>query len=275
LIINLVGIYPVLVEACDMNSKKILHLGLGLTLLCGFSSNSMAQDEWTFGIGTGLMRLNAEGDMGFTAQIGAMNVPVFVKQDLDPDDFSDLIDSAFGFSFIAAKDKWRYTLAYGTLTLQADGPLNGGGFGSFEQDITFAETTAAYEFAETGANKFSVVGGIRNTEHDYDIRLSGTTLTRNGKLKQDWTDVLVGLAHSYAFSNTLVWDNQLVAGFGDSDSYSAFHTSLNWQFAKSWNAGVFVDYKAIDFENDSPGATDYYLYNADEFGPGLSIAYIF
>ncbi len=64
-----------------VTTSKIVWLVV-LSCLLGVSSAS-AQD-WHFGIGTGLVRLNAEGDQGLN--IGPVG-PVLAKIDLDPDDF--------------------------------------------------------------------------------------------------------------------------------------------------------------------------------------------
>ena len=61
-----------------------------LSCLLGVSSAS-AQKKWYFGIGTGLMRLNAQGDQGLN--LGLLG-PVQVEVDLDPNDFQDHLHSA-------------------------------------------------------------------------------------------------------------------------------------------------------------------------------------
>ena len=50
---------------------------------------------------------------------------------------------------------------------------------------------------------------------------------------------------------------------------------FNWEVAKSWVLGFYGKITSIEYENDDPGDPDYYLYDADEFGPGLNILYTF
>jgi len=232
---------------------------------------------WTYGIGSGIQFLNAQGDVGFTSFRG----PEMADLDLDAEDFQDLMESAFGFSAFAAKDRWRFVVGYGTLRLEDRSsivppqgvlpPLNA----RFRLDITFAEAGAVYQFAETGRHRWGVLAGVRNTEHDYDVVIATDEDQRVRRLDQDWTDVLVGLTHAYAFSPKVVWNNKVVAGFGDSDTYWNFNTSIGYQFARSWNVGVFFDYRVVDVELEDPGDTDWYLYDADEWAPGISITYVF
>lgn len=258
-----------------MNSRVsltlILTAGLCLAPLVGHSQEA----PWAFGIGSGFQFLHAEGDVGFTSFRGAENVDL----DLDPSDFRDLMDSVFGFSFFAAKDKWRAVVGYGTLTLldRANTELVGGALpplrSKFEQTITFAEAAATYHFATTGRHFWSALVGVRNTRHEYDVRLGIGAGQTKRKMDHDWTDAVLGFTHTYALRDRISWNNRIEAGLGQTDSFWAFNTSLNWQFARAWNLGFYIDYKMIDFENDSAGDSNWYLYDADEFGPGISIMY--
>ncbi len=45
----------------------------------------------------------------------------------------------------------------------------------------------------------------------------------------------------------------------------------NWHFFKHWEATVYGKYTAFDFENGSKGDADWYLYDVDEYGAGLSV----
>jgi hypothetical protein len=55
---------------------------------------SAAHAKWSFGIGTGFSLMNVDGKQGFTTVIAG---PVKYDVKLDPDDISDLMQSAFGF----------------------------------------------------------------------------------------------------------------------------------------------------------------------------------
>ncbi len=64
---------------------------------------SVASAEWHYGIGTGIRRLNAEGDVGVNTRLAG---PVEFDLDLDPDDFSDLMETAFGLGGFASDGTW-------------------------------------------------------------------------------------------------------------------------------------------------------------------------
>ncbi|MEZ5557692.1 MAG: hypothetical protein R3E86_04005 [Pseudomonadales bacterium] len=254
-------------------------VALLLVLLVPQLASAQEPSAWTFGIGTGLQRLNAKGDVGFTSARGAETGSI----DLTPEDFNDLMESAFGFQAFAAKGKWRFNLTYGNLALEDKSQVSILGLPAltttFKQDVEFGEITAAYQIATLGAHHFGVLGGVRTTRHDYSLTIapppnsSAGTLRRN--LDDDWTDVLLGLTHAVALSDKVSWNNSVAVGFGGSDSYWSARSALGWQFARSWNAGLFIEYRNIDFENGNPGDNDWYLYDVDEWGPGISIAYVF
>ena len=55
-------------------------------------SPAVAQDKWQFGIGTGFLGLNIDGDEGFTTSLG----PVDLDVSLDSDEVREFIESAVG-----------------------------------------------------------------------------------------------------------------------------------------------------------------------------------
>ncbi len=246
-----------------------------VTLVSNGARSAEGSESWLFGIGTGLVRQNVEGDFGFATSSG----PAMGDLDLSPSDFDDLIDSAIGFSAFAAKGPWNISIGYGNTTLKDKESVELGGgqpplTSEFKQDITFFEGTVAYQFAQTNRHLWGVLGGVRWMEHDYDVRVGLGAAEVDSLIKDDWTDVLVGLTHTYALNQRWVWSNQLTAGFGGSENHWSARTQIGWQFARSWNLGAFLDFRKIEFENGSPGDADWYLYDADEWGPGISIAYV-
>jgi hypothetical protein len=259
-----------------MKKISFIRMGLAALLALGTTSAFAEGDEWTFGLGTGIQRLNAKGDVGFTSFRG----PELGELDLSPSDVSDLMDSAFGLQGFASKDRWQFRFKYGYLDLQdkAQIDLINGALpltADFRQEITAGRITAVYNFAETGNSQWGVLGGVNYTRHKYDVRISTGNLTRKRKIDEDWTDVLVGLTHTMPLTDTITWRTSAITGFGDTDSYWSMNTAVDWQFARSWNVGIFIDYTEVDFENGNPGDNDWYLYDADEWGPGISIMYVF
>jgi hypothetical protein len=252
-----------------------------LAAALALAPNVVAQDKWKHGIGTGLFALNVKGDTGFTTALG----PVELEADVNFDELREVLESAFGVGGYAAKGKW--TLLYSAFQLSVEdsisgtGPLRNPASAGLDATYTGGEFAAAYRFAVTGKHAWSVLGGIRYLKHEYDFGVAidndppnpPATLTRN--IDEDWTDLLVGLTHATRLGDRWTWSNRLDAGFGGSEGTYFFNTSFNWQFTKSWALSLYGQITSIDFENDNPGDPDYYLYDADEFGPGLNILYTF
>ena len=141
------------------------------------------------------------------------------------------------------------------------------------------EFTAARRFAVKGKHAFSVLGGVRYSMHEYFFALvvdnnppnPPAAFIRN--IDQDWTDVLIGLTHGTQLSEKWTWSNRVDAGFGGSEGTYFLNTSFGWQFAKSWALNLYAQDTSIEYENDNRGDPDWYLYDADEFGAGVSILY--
>jgi hypothetical protein len=70
--------------------------------LLSISLSGVAHADWSFGIGTGIFRVNFDGDMGFDTAAG----PVELDVDLDADDVSDVMETAFGLGGYATDGKW-------------------------------------------------------------------------------------------------------------------------------------------------------------------------
>jgi hypothetical protein len=263
-----------------MKAMRIALVAVALTVI--FAPAALAEeDEWQFGIGTGFFGLNIDGDVGITTALG----PVDLDASMTGDEVRDLLESAFGFGGFAAKGKWA--ILYAGTYLELEDTITGvGPLGSpVSSTVTFtqhgAEVAAAYRFALKGKNAWSVLGGLRYTKHEYDLGLSidndppnpPAELARN--IDHDWTDLLIGLTHARQINDRWTWTNRLDAGFGGSDGTFFYNTSFNWQFAESWAMGIYGQITSIDFENDNRGDPDWYAYDANEYGLGLSILYTF
>ncbi len=246
---------------------KWLSLTL-LSLLITVSFTSVTYADWNFGIGTGLFRMNAEGDQGFNTQLG----PVKFEVDLDPDDFSDLTESAIGFAGYATDGTWMIQYSYVNIELE-DKVSAGAASATIGFDITGGEITAAYPVYKSPKMILGVLGGGRYTKHELsaDVTVGATTL--NWSIDNDWTDALIGLTLTVPLAEKWVWNNRVDAGFGGSEGTYSGNTGVTWRFYKGWSSTLYGKYMAVEFENGNRGDTDWYLYDVDEFGLGLGIAY--
>lgn len=255
--------------------KKVTGFTLCLLLVA-----SVASAEWHYGIGTGLMRLNAKGDQGLNIAAGDIG-PVQLDVDLDPDDFSDLMESAFGLGGYATDGQWMIKYSGGFLNLQGDTSrtLPGGSVvaGEVYLDITSAEASVGYCAHRSENVVVTPYVGVRYTEHEIGAKLSATigadTSSAERNVDHSWTDARVGVAVDVPLAQTWTWGSSVEAGFGESEGTYVGDTGIAWMFTKHWLGRLGFKYSAIDFENGSKGDSDWYLYDVDEFGASLNVLY--
>ena len=251
---------------------KCLLLLMPALLLINF--DGLAHADWSFGIGTGLFRLNCDGNMGFHTNIAG---PVEVDVDLDPKDFDDLMKSAFGLGGYATNGKWMIQYSFSKLELEDDpiDVLPGGQtiFSKFDQDITSGEFTVGYTVYRTPSIILGLHMGGRYIRHeiDTDITIVGAGTTRlSMNIDEDWADVLFGMSADIPLAEKWSWNNRFNAGFGGSESTYFGYTGITWRFLKNWSTSLYGQYTVIEYENGSKGDSDWYLYDVDEFGLGIN-----
>jgi hypothetical protein len=252
-------------------SRKYFVAGLlCLTMIIGF--NATAYADWNYGIGTGLFRLNVEGDVGFNTQIAG---PVQFEVDLDPDDISDLMETAFGLTGYATDGKWMVNFLVSHLKLEdtvSSGPVSA----TLGFEMNSGEITVGYPVYSTPQLILGVLGGARHTKHEVsaDVVAPGPT-TINRSFDNSWTDALVGLTLTVPLAEKWVWNNRVDAGFGGSEGTYSGSTGVTWRVYKGFSSTLYGKYTAVEYENGNKGEADWYLYDADEFGVGLAILYNF
>jgi len=233
------------------------------------------QDDWKFGIGTGFFGLNVDGDVGFDTALGT----IVLDAELDNSDVRDLTESAFGFGGFFAKNRWQILYAVSHLTLEdsADGVTQGGASASADVtfDALFIEIAGVYGFARSERNALGLLFGGRHVSHEYDLDVEVGASSADRSLDESWTDALVGLTHTFRFSPKLAWASRADAGFGGSEGTLSAQTGLNWQVAEILMLSFYGKGTAHDFENGDPGDSDYYLYDATEFGVGVGFLFTF
>ena len=248
-----------------------------LSVLMVISFTSVSYAEWSYGIGTGLLRLNIDGDVGLNTIQGDVQMGV----DLDADDISDLMESAFGFSGYATDGTWMIRYLFGHIELE------GGGSGTLpgttvDANVTFdvlgGEILVGYPVYQHSSFTVLLDGGVRYTKHEIEMGVDFTGAingSRRREISEGWTDALLGATVSVPFTQKWVWNTSANAGFGGSEGTYLVQTGVTWRFYKGWSATLYGAYKAVDFENGNKGDSDWYLYDVDEFGPGLNILYNF
>ena len=244
--------------------------------LLSMSFSGVAHADWSFGIGTGIFRLNIDGDMGFNIAIADVGVEFDV--DLDPDDISDVMETAFGFGGYATDGKWMIQYSYGMMELEDDPSVVSSSGDTVHAklgfDATGGEITVGYPIYEDTSLIVRLHAGARYTEHelDLDLTINGTpVLSRD--IDEDWTDALFGISAGVPFAEKWIWNSKFNAGFGGSEGTYFAQTGVTWRFLKHWSASLYGKYTAVEYENGSKGDPDWYLADWDEFGLGLGVLF--
>ena len=241
--------------------------------------------KWYVGIGTGFTFMNTEGDMGLN--VGSFG-PVLAAVDLDPSDFNDLMETGFGLGGYATDGTWMIQYAFGKLKLggEPSGSLPAGvGGGTYTTDLFFeitgAQATVGYVAFRSKDMKFSLTPytGFRYLKHelgaDLSITQGATTTSISRGIDNNWTDVLIGGSMSYVLSPKWTWNINADAGFGGTEGTYSFASSLSWKALKHLSISPNFKYSAIEALNGEVGDSDWYLYDANEFGMGIGILYHF
>lgn len=231
--------------------------------------NTPAYAEWHFGIGTGPSMLKIDGDLGFNTAIAG---PVKLSVKADPEDISDVIDSAIGFGGYAANGRWLFQASYEKLKLEGSESNETHSF-QLDFDITGAEFMTSYTVYQNDVFKLNLIGGLRYTEHELSAEIRSGNKLRNRDIDNDWTDAVIGTSVVLPFSQTLSWKTSFDYGFGGSEGTYTADTGLTWRFFRGFSGTLFYNYAAVDFENASRGDADWYLYDIDEQSLGLVILY--
>jgi len=136
--------------------------------LLSISLSGVAHADWSFGIGTGLFRLNVDGDMGFDIEYDNIG-PVEFDVDLGPSDIMDVAETMFGFGGYATDRKWMIQYSFGMLELEDKprGTLPSGATVSSKLgfEMTGGEITVGYPIYHDPSVIVRLDGGVRYTEH--------------------------------------------------------------------------------------------------------------
>jgi hypothetical protein len=241
-----------------------------LIFICTISTSAYA--GWNFGIGTGPTMLAVDGDLGFDSTLAGG--PIDLDLDLDANEMSDLVDSAFGFFSYATDGKWMIELSAGQLNLEGDAfTRNPNIWGHVDFDITTAELTVAYPVYKNNGLKLNLLGGARYTRHELTRTLYFGDRQASRENDNSWVDGLIGLSLDVPFYERWSWNSALNAGFGGSEGTYTAKTGVTWRFYKGWSSTLYAKHMAVDFEEGNRGSDDWYLYDVDESYLGLAILY--
>ena len=251
--------------------RKLMIVMLSVLIVMG--SITIASAEWNYGIGTGLFRLNVQGDIGMDTIAG----PLLADIDLDPKDISDYAKTAAGFGGYATNGTYMIQYAFQYLELEADESATLPGGIPVSLDIGFitssGEIVVGYPVHRSESVRINALGGLRHTKHELSQKITIGPSSVSSDNNNSWTDVVVGATFAVPLAEKWSWDSRLDAGFGGSEGTYTANTGATWRFKKSWSTTFFGKYSAVEFENGSKGDPDWYLYDAAEYGVGFNILY--
>jgi hypothetical protein len=262
---------------------KIALLALCAVSLIGVSD--VDAKKWYLGVGTGFTFLNAEGTEGFnTVAFG----PIQADFSLDPSDFQDYMETGLGIGGYATDGTWMIQGQFGYLKLggEPSGSLPAGvGGGTFTTDLAYeilvGQFTVGYTAYRSKDMKFSVTpyAGVRYTKHktsaDLVITQGAIDTALSRSIDDNWVDALIGSSFGYAISPKVSWSFGGDVGFGGSNSTFTGKTDLSWKPLTWMSVGPNFSYSVIDYENGEKGDSDWYIYDADEWGAGIGVLFHF
>jgi hypothetical protein len=234
-----------------------------------------AHAEWATGIGTGLARLSVDGKQGFNTQLLG---DVVFDVDLDPDDISDLMESAFGFGGYATNGKLMIQYSLSNLQLEGNTSRTVGSStisGRIGFEITGGEVTVGYPITQGDSANISVLGGVRYLKHDLSADLVAGAAAASRGFDHAWTDVVVGLDGSVPFGEKWSWNFRVDASGGDSEGTTLLRTSVAARFFPRYTIDFSLQNQNVEVKNGVAGTSGFYVYDADETTFGISFVHHF
>lgn len=245
--------------------KKILKAGSAVLVagvLVAAQGAAAAEDQWRFGIGTGLNSFSLDGKVGFATPGGGTIQDI----DVSNSDAMDYMKSAFGAGGFASKGPWTISLSGGRVELDdSDSGLD------VNWKNTNVEGSVAYNFATLGRNRFGALAGARYTKHEWDIDYPGGSSDPD----ENWTDAIIGLTHALPFNEKWSWSNRVDYGFGGSEGTWNAVTQLNWHAFDHWMFNANLRYLKTEYGDKSDiDKSDFYYYDVDQPSFGLGFLYV-
>lgn len=219
-------------------------------------------DEWHFTLAPlFLWGMNIDG----TSQIGPVSAPLDLTF---TDDIVENLAAVFTIHFEAQKRNWTLFAEYQYVDLDPSVETPSGVDAAIDFKDQLGELGVAYKFATLGINDLEVLGGVRYTRQDLDVKLGpGVQLL---DVSEDWWDGFAGLRIFTHISDNWTFIGRGDIGTGGSDFVWNLVGMIDYQF-KEWGS-VFFGYKWMDYDYDSGSGLDRYAYDALQQGPlaGLS-----
>ena len=252
-----------------MNMKCVKNTVMFVILILCVASHAMAtetrytDDKWHFTLSPlFLWGMNIDG----TSQVGPVTAPLDLTF---TDDILENLSAVFTVHFEAQKRNWTFFAEYQYVDLDPSVETPAGPNAAIDFQDQMGELGVAYRVATFGINDLEMLGGVRITSQDLDVKIGpGIQLV---DVSETWWDGFFGLRIFTHISENWTFIGRGDIGTGGSDFVWNLVGMFDYQF-KDWGS-VFFGYKWMDYDYESGSGMDRYAYDALQQGilAGLSI----
>ena len=259
---------------CLFSALLLLATSLAIPVITAADENS----GWSHSVWGYLFAAGIDATGGVTTPGGAVEMPI----DMDFNDILDSLDSAFSAIYIGRNGRFSILADVSYMKLEFDDtiavppPISATATVGVDFAVSFVELGGGYQISNDYAG-LDVIGGVRYFDHDIDLNVTAGPAAVGRSFGADWIDPFVGLHYVGPINDK--WDLLLrgdIGGFGvGSDFIWQARAGLRYHINKDWDVAVLYKYMDFDFQEGSPGDSDYYKYDSVESGVLLGVGYSF
>ena len=261
------------------NNRSVLAASLAGALALSAGNAIAEEDGWNFSVAPLYLWGKA---IQADASAGGKELPL----DLEfKDDILENLDAAFAIHAEATNGEITFFLEYNFARLDPEVSEFVGGVevkGSVNFEDTMSEGGVAWVFAETGATRWEVLGGLRYYKQDVEVKFSTSQeiqppvpLPNKLEVGDSWLQPFGGVRLSTALSERWSLRGRADYGYEGSDS-TALQGLLFFDYRfRDWGS-AFVGYRYLDIDFDN-GSTrlDQYGFDGDQQGPLIGLNFHF
>jgi hypothetical protein len=245
-----------------------------LLLLCplAYAAETPGTKNWEFDLAPMyLWAVNMNGEQTVAGQTQPIK--------LDFDDIFDTLEAVFTLHFEGLyKKKWGFLFDFSYINISDSITTPGPGAANINVDFenVLVELGGVYRFYEKGPHAFEGLGGVRFTNMDTEINITGgpPPLPSRVDSKQEWWDPIIGARYKWQISEkwrlSLRGDVGVGFGAGDtSDSTWNFVGLINFQPWK--HVGFLGGYRALDVDYETGTGINQFKYDMLMHGPVIAV----
>ena len=241
------------------------------TLLCplAYAEEGKPAKNWEFNLAPlYLWAVNMNGELTVAQQ----SVPVV----LDFDQIFDSLEAVFTLHFEGLyKKEWGFLFDISYINIGDSATTL---LGTFNVDFenTLVELGAIYRFYEKGVHTLEGLGGVRFTNMDTEVTITGGLPILPSRLdsSQDWWDPILGVRYYWQISEKwrLSLRGDVGVGFGVGDTSDSIWNAIGLIHFQPWKHVGFVGgYRAMDVDYETGTGTQQFKYDMLMHGPVIAV----